>query len=156
MLPPYAYQEARVTAAEHAQVEVLHVARPPPSAENGGGAFGACRVDGRVARVFRGRLRLGEAVSFDVLCSTPGARSPVGGTIWTHMDALEGARVLEGFFNHDGSRLEVARDQIYIVPAVRAAPYCAPPGGECVISALRPAPPANPFATLWEKLFPSR
>lgn len=153
MLPPYAYEEARVTAAEHAQVEVLQVARPAPDAGNDGGAFGACRVDGRVARVFRGRLRVGEAVSFDIFCSTPGAHIPVGGTIWTHMDALEGARVLEGFFNRAGARLEVARDQIYIVPAVRAAPYCAPPGGECVIPVPRPAAPSNPFAAFWKRLF---
>lgn len=156
MLPPYVYEQARVNAAEHAQVEVLHVGRPAANGENDGGAFGACRVDGRVARVFRGRLRVGEAVTFDVFCSTPGARLPVGGTIWTHLDALDGARVLEGFFNRAGPGLEVARDQIYIVPAVRAAPYCGPPSGECVIPAPRPAPPSNPLAAFWEKLFAGR
>jgi hypothetical protein len=149
LLPPHAYEQARVNATDHVQVEVLHVEHPVPDAENGGGAFGACRVDGRVARVFRGRLRPGEAVSFDVSCSTPGARIPVGGTIWTHMDALDGARVLEGFFNRAGARIEVARDQIYIVPAVRAAPYCAPPGGEFVIPAPRSL---NSLAALWETL----
>ncbi|MBT9447600.1 MAG: hypothetical protein IV086_18035 [Hyphomonadaceae bacterium] len=156
MLPPHAYEQARVNATEHAQVEVLHVARPAPDVDNDGGAFGACRVDARVVRVFRGRLRVGEAVSFEVSCSTPDARLPVGGTIWTRVDALDGARVLEGFFNRADAWLEVARDQIYIVPRVRAAPYCGPPTGECAIPAPRPTPPSNPLAALWNRLFESR
>lgn len=157
MLPPYVYEQARVNATEHVQVDVLGVARPAPTADNGAGAFGKCRVDARVARVFRGRLKVGDAVVFDVSCMTPRAEIPVGGTIWTDMETLGRARVLEGFFNRDGARLDVARDQIYIVPATRPTPYCAPPTFDCVLPV--PAPPvpaqaANPLVAWWQSLFP--
>ncbi|MDZ4777893.1 MAG: hypothetical protein SGJ23_14030 [Alphaproteobacteria bacterium] len=154
MLPPYVYEEARMTATEHVQVEVVRVGRPAATEHNPHGDHGLCRVDGRVAQVFRGRLRVGEQVVFEVSCATRDARVPVGGTLWTDMHALTGARVLEGFFNREGGRLAVARDQIEIVPMVRALPYCGPPKGECVIPAQ--AKPANPLVAWWESLFPKR
>lgn len=159
MLPPYVYEEARMTATDHIQVEVLQVARPAASQYAPRGDHGACRVDGRVAQVFRGRLRVGEQVVFTISCATREARVPVGGTLWTDMDALTGARVLEGFFNRADGGLVVARDQIHIVPAIRATPYCGPPKGECVIpptTKIADKPAANPLLAWWDSLFAKR
>jgi len=156
MLPPYVYEEARMSATEHIQVEVLQVARPAVSPYSPNGDHGQCRVDGRVAQVFRGRLRVGDTVVFEVSCATRDARIPAGGTIWTDMDALMRARVLEGFFNREGGRLAVARDQISIVPSVRAVAYCGPPSGACVVpTPPKPANP-NPLVAWWESIFAKR
>lgn len=156
MLPPYVYEEARATATEHIQVEVVRVGRPAVTEYSPRGDHGRCRVDGRVAQVFRGRLHVGEQVVFEVSCATRDAEIPVGGTIWTDLNALAGARVLEGFFNREGGSLAVARDQIEIVPMVRAAPYCGAPSGECVVPASPKPVNANPLAAWWNSLFPQR
>lgn len=156
MLPPYVYEEARANASEHVQVEVVRIGLPQPSEYYPRGEAGQCRVDGRVAQVFRGRLRVGEQVVFEVWCATADARLPAGGTIWTDMQGLRSARVLEGFFNREGGALTVARDQIQIVPAVRATPYCGPPKGECVVPAVPRPVNANPLLAWWDSLFAKR
>lgn len=156
MLPPYVYEEARATASDHIQVEVVRVGAPAATEYNPRGDHGSCRVDGRVAQVFRGRLTVGAQVVFEVSCATADARVPVGGTIWQDLQALQSARVLEGLFNREGGALVVARDQINIVPAVRARPYCGPPKGECVIPPAPKQANANPLLAWWDSLFAKR
>lgn len=152
MLPPHVYEEARLTATEHVQVEVVGVGKPAATADSPPGDHGLCRVHGRVAQVFRGRLRVGERVTFDVSCATRGSRVPMGGTLWTDMHALSEAHVVEGFFNREGERLVVAGDQIEIVPMVRRVPYCGAKG-VWFIPAL---PSVSLLAAWWNRLIHHR
>lgn len=154
-LPPYVFEEARANAAEHVQLEVVRIGQV--SAQGGGrrGVQGVCPVEGRVARVFRGRLKVGDTVTLSVSCASRDAEIPAGGTLWTDLDQLKSARAMEAFLDRAGVGYEVVRDQIYIVPALRSTPYCSVQGG-CSIPEPVAAKPANPVLAWWESLFPKR
>jgi hypothetical protein len=154
-LPPYVFEEARATAAAHVQLEVVRVG--PVRRHDGGarGIQGVCPVEGRVARVFRGRLKVGDVVSLGVSCATRDADIPAGGTIWTDLDTLQSARALEAYLAPAAGGYEVVRDQIYVVPALRGAPYCTVRDG-CVIATPPTPTPANPLAAWWRGLFAPR
>jgi hypothetical protein len=154
-LPPYVFEEARAQAAEHVQLEVLRIGQVDARGSGGRGVQGVCPVEGRVARVFRGRLRIGDVVTLGVACASRDAELPVGGTQWTDFAALRAARALEAYLAPAGVGYEVVRDQIYIVPALRSAPYCTVREG-CVIPVPAPPKPANPLIAWWESLFPKR
>lgn len=151
-LPPYVFEEARAQAAEHVQVSVTTVGAVRPEGGGTRGVAGQCAIGGVVAQSFKGRLRIGEPVSFDVACASRDADIPAGGTVWTDLDALRAARTVEVYLNRSGHALTIARDQIYIVPALRRTPYCTVEG--CTLPE-PPAPaPVNPFVAFFARLFP--
>lgn len=154
-LPPYVFEQARAQAAEHVQINVTQVGAVRPLGGSTRGIAGQCPVSGIVVQSFRGRLRIGETVSFEVACASRDADLPVGGTVWTDLDALRAARVVEAYFNRVNGAVEVARDQVYIVPAARRTPWCTVEG--CTIPPPpAPPPPPNPLAAFWARLFPAR
>lgn len=154
-LPPYVFEQARANAAEHVQIEVVRVGQVRLWGEAGHGVQGVCPVEGRVARVFRGRLKVGETVTVDVSCAARDAEIPAGGTVWTDLERLQAARAMEAFLDHAGAGYEVVRDQIYIVPALRSTPYCTVRDG-CTIPEPARVKPANPLAAWWDSLVPKR
>lgn len=154
-LPPYVFEEARANAAEHVQLEVIRIGQVRSRGEGHRGVQGECPVEGRVARVFRGRLKVGDTVTLAVACASRDADIPAGGTIWTDLDRLRTARAMEAFLDRAGDGYEVVRDQIYVVPALRAAPYCTVQGG-CTIPEPVAPKSTHPVLAWWQGLFPKR
>ena len=115
VMPPEVYEEGRKTASNHVQIGVDSVV--PPNAGRGD-----CAVFGRVLKVFRGDLRAGEAITFNVSCYLRGG-VPAGGTLWTDYDALKRAKFLEAFMTK-GPQPQIVLDQVEIVLAPRDEPYC--------------------------------
>lgn len=115
VLAPEYYEEARRSAPNHVQIEIDDVASPS-------GGMGACSVEGRIVRVFKGDLAPGAELHFDVSCYDYGT-IPSGPTLWTDYDALNDAKYLEAFMSGDVSP-RIALDQVEIVLAPRDTPYC--------------------------------
>ncbi len=115
VLAPEYYEQARRSAANHVQIDIEDVDEP-------GGGMGDCVVTGKVAKVFRGDLMPGAEIAFSVACYDYGDM-PVGGTLWTDMDALSDAKVLEAFMTA-GPKPRILLDQVEIVPEARDRPYC--------------------------------
>ena len=115
-LPPQAYLEARREAALHLQVKVQKV-RLRPSA-------GACLIEGRVLRAFRGDARPGARIVFDAPCRFPGAVPMPGPVLWFQPDDLQKGQVLEGFFNGTPTTPAIARSQLFVVASETDAPRC--------------------------------
>lgn len=115
VLAPEFYEEARRSADHHVQIALTDVDTP-------GGGFGLCRVEGTVVQVFRGTLKPGETLTFDVACYRYG-HIPDGPTLWTSYDALADAAYLEAFMA-GGNRPRIALDQVAIIPAQRDRAYC--------------------------------
>lgn len=115
VMPPEVYEEGRRTAPNHVQIGVDSVV--PPNTGRGD-----CAVFGRILKVFRGDLRPGEAITFNVSCYLHGG-VPAGGTLWTDYDALKRAKYLEAFMTK-GPQPQIVLDQVEIVIAPRDEPYC--------------------------------
>ena len=115
VLAPEYYEEARRSAPNHVQIEIEDVDSPS-------GGMGACSVEGKVVKVFRGDLAPGAELTFDVACYDYGA-IPSGPTLWTDYDALSEAKYLEAFMSAD-PQPRIALDQVEIVIAPRDTPYC--------------------------------
>ncbi len=116
-LPAHEYARAAVDAELHVQVEVERVELPP-------GTSGEAVVVGRVARVFRGASALlSSRISFEVSCCREGDDSPPSGTLWTPMEQLERARVIETYLNRAGQDgFHVPMWQSFIIDAVTDTP----------------------------------
>jgi hypothetical protein len=107
MAPQY-YEQARQTAPEVIVIDVSRVA--PPA----GKAYGDCFVEGRVAKVERGRrYRAGQSVSIAVSCALPNADFPDGGTLWKDMAGLRRAARGRAFLGGDG---RIVMSQYDILP----------------------------------------
>lgn len=115
VMAPEVYEEGRRSAANHLQIGVDSVV--PPS-----GGRGDCVVSGRVLTVFRGDMKPGEAINFNVSCYLRGG-VPAGGTLWTDYDALKRAKYLEAFMTK-GPQPQIVLDQVEIILAPRATAYC--------------------------------
>jgi hypothetical protein len=115
VLAPDYYEEARRSAANHVQIAVDSVEAPS-------GGMGACPVEGRIVRVFRGVLPPGQRIAFTVSCYDYGSL-PDGATLWTDYDALNQAKFLEAFMSAD-TPPRVVLDQVEIILAPRDRPYC--------------------------------
>ena len=108
ILPPSAYQEARVTALYHLQLQIVDVTAPAKGP-------GVCQVRGTLVRIFRDRkkaLKLKQALTLPVDCRRPGDEIPDGPVIWKTVAELQKGKVLEAFVNPDGKRgVTIARWQ---------------------------------------------
>lgn len=115
VLAPEYYEEARRSAPNHVQIEILDVASPS-------GGMGLCSVEGKIARAFKGDLAPGAELRFDVSCYDYG-NIPSGPTLWTDYDALSEAKYLEAFMSADAEP-KIALDQVEIILKPRDTPYC--------------------------------
>lgn len=115
VLAPEYYEEARRSAASHVQIAVDGVEAPADG-------MGACPVEGKIVRVFRGSMHVGDRIAFTVSCYDYGS-IPDGATLWTDYDALNQAKYLEAFLSAD-TPPRVALDQVEIILAPRDRPYC--------------------------------
>jgi len=152
---PQAYIEARQSAAHHVQIVVIGVERPD-------GGMGECSVTGTVVRVFKGPLNRGDAVRFAVACHDWGQAWP-SERLWTDTAALAGAGHVEAFLNGPAPAetaalrpradapvvLDVALDQVAIVPEARERPYCLDDVVTCEIEA---AEGPGLFTRLWSTI----
>jgi hypothetical protein len=115
VLAPEYYEEARRSAPNHLQIEITDVSSPS-------GGMGACQVEGKIVRVFKGDLAPGAKLKFDVSCYDYGT-IPSGPTLWTDYDALVDAKFLEAFMSGDASP-KIALDQVEIILEPRDEPFC--------------------------------
>jgi len=112
MAPEY-YRQARAEAPYHVQVAIDKVTLPDSE-------IGSCLVAGKVVETFKdegGRLAPGAPVSFGVACYRANAEVPVGGVIWTGIEALEKARFIEVYLVEDGQGFDLALWNSRIVEA---------------------------------------
>ncbi|HET6322403.1 MAG TPA: hypothetical protein VFF87_10170 [Hyphomicrobium sp.] len=112
MAPEY-YRQARAEAPYHVQVAIKKLTLPDSE-------IGSCLVAGTVVETFKdegGRLPVGTPVSFGVACYRANAEVPVGGVIWTRLEALEAARFIEVYLVEDGTGFDVALWNSRIVQA---------------------------------------
>lgn len=116
VLPPQAYLDARGEAALHLQLKVRKVT-PRPAEE-------ACRVEGKVLKVFRGEARAGGRIVLDAPCRFPGAAPMPGPVLWFQPGDIRKGQVLEGFFNGPAEAPVIARSQLFVVSGESAEPHC--------------------------------
>lgn len=116
VLPPYVYLEARASADVHLQVQVSRVHKV--TREN------VCRVEGRALAVWRGSVKTGDKVSFNLPCRFASTPVMPGPTLWFDPSRLKSGLVLEGFFELAEGRLRPARDQVFGVSAATSQPLC--------------------------------
>jgi len=103
MAPEY-YRQARAEAPYHVQVAIDKVTLPDSE-------IGSCLVAGRVVEAFKddgGRLAVDTPVSFGVACYRDNAEMPIGGVLWTRLEALKSARFIEVYLVEDGQGFDVA------------------------------------------------
>jgi hypothetical protein len=116
VMPKPAYDEARLRARYHVQVELgqAGVGKTPAHVP----------IVGRVARVFRGDglLRPGEEVHFSVAVCRPGDSLCPGGDLWMHLQDFETARYMEVFLDGTPPACKVARSQCFAIPAPSDTP----------------------------------
>jgi hypothetical protein len=113
-LPPEAQLRARAEARHHLLLRVDDVRVRP----------GACRVSGAVEQVFRGGLKRGTPVTFDLACLTPGFRPPAGPSSWWSPKDVERARFVEGFFNGAPPALSPTHGQVLLAREAAGGPRC--------------------------------
>jgi hypothetical protein len=115
-LPDPAYDEARLRARYHVQVEVAHatIAQTPARVP----------VTGRVRRIFRtdGRLGLGDEVHFSVAVCRPGDCIAPGGDRWMYLWLFERTTYVEAFLDGTPPECQVARSQCFPIPALSDTP----------------------------------
>ena len=116
VLPPYVYLDARASADVHLQVQVSRVHKV--TREN------VCRVEGRALAVWRGSVKTGDKVSFNLPCRFASTPVMPGPTLWFDPSRLKSGLVLEGFFELAEGRLRPARDQVFGVSAATSQPLC--------------------------------
>ncbi|MFG1479850.1 hypothetical protein V5F53_14510 [Xanthobacter sp. V4C-4] len=110
LMPPYVYENARRDAASVIVIEVRTVM--PPSTP-----FGACRVEGRVAKVERGAaFKPGGAVALAVPCVQPGAQPPLGGTIYQPVPSLSASRYGRAWLDAAGQIVQSQYQQLERLP----------------------------------------
>lgn len=110
LMPPYVYEEARRDAASVIVIEV-HGVKPPQE------SFGACTVAGTVTRVERGTTyNKGQSVTIAVPCARPGARPPIGGTIWQPVESLEKSRFGRAYLDAAGQVVLSQYEQLATAP----------------------------------------
>lgn len=105
-LPSVLYEEARLRARYHLQVEVgrLSVAKTPAEIS----------VQSEVRRIFRGDedLLCGDEVHFTVWVFSEGDELPCGGVLWMRREEVEAAKFFEVFLDGNPPDCTVARCQI--------------------------------------------
>jgi len=116
VLPPYVYLEARASADVHLQVQVSRVHKV--TREN------VCRVEGKALAVWRGSVKTGDKVNFDLPCRFASTPVMPGPTLWFDPAGLKPGLVLEGFFDSSEGSLRPARDQVFGVSAATSQPLC--------------------------------
>ncbi|MBU8897777.1 hypothetical protein KRR26_19355 [Corallococcus sp. M34] len=115
-LPPHDYARAALDAELHVQVTVERVELPPTTP-------GDAVVTGRIARVFRGSPALcSTPVSFTVPVCREADDCPLDGTIWTLIEMLETARVMEVFLDAHGEGFRNASYDNHVLPAPTDTP----------------------------------
>jgi hypothetical protein len=117
VMPPAAYDQARLEARYHVQVEL---AATPPVEKTPAHV----PVVGRVRRIFRGddALRLADEVRFAVAVCRPGDLIPCGGDFWMYLPQFEGASLMEVFLNGTPPECRVASSQISVIEALTDTP----------------------------------
>lgn len=110
-LPPQVYQKARAEAPYHVQVaiEKMTPAEHTP---------GNCGITGKIVRIFRdteNKLKVGDPIGFAVSCLRTGDRPPIGGTLYTNVDALQGAKFIEAYLVGQGGGFSVVLSQTRII-----------------------------------------
>jgi hypothetical protein len=123
IMPPDVYRNSRINADHHVQITVTQVT-PPLNTDQG-----KCTVQGEVARVFKGNLKIGASVNLTLSCeeaalgraAIPTPRM-VGGALYTPTSTVQRARFLEAFIT--GSPPDIVNDQAVILPALTAQPRC--------------------------------
>ncbi len=98
----------------HVQVEILERSLGEP------GEF--ARVDGQVARVFRGHLRVGERVRFEIAVYRRPDEITPGGWSWIDVATFEAARFVEAFLEGEPPDLNVANFRVRILSELGDAP----------------------------------
>ena len=116
VLPPQAYLDARREAPLHLQMSVQKV-KLRPSAQ-------ACRVEGRVLRVFRGDARPGGRITVDAPCRFPDAAPMPGPVLWFQPGDIRKGQVLEGYFDGPAGSPAIARSQLFVVSGESTEPHC--------------------------------
>ena len=116
VLPPQAYLDARRGAALHLQLKVQRVTLRP--------ADEACRVEGRIVKVFRGDAHSGTRIAIDAPCRFPGVAPMPGPVLWFQPGDLRKGQVLEGFLNGSADRPSIARSQLFVVSGESSGPRC--------------------------------
>jgi hypothetical protein len=116
-MPRPAYDEARLRARYHVQIELAHATVGETPAH--------VPVIGRVRRIFRGDdcLRLGDEVHFSVAVCRPGDDLAPGGHQWMYVRHLERATYMEAFLDGTPPECQVARSQCFVIPALSNAPW---------------------------------
>jgi hypothetical protein len=117
MMAPEYYRKAREEAPYHVQVAISRVT-PPPSGP------GTCMVEGKIVEVFKdtsAKLTVGTPIRFPIACYRSGDvdRVPIGGTIWTDLEALTRARYVEVYLVDAGDGFDTALWQSQIIDAPR-------------------------------------
>lgn len=115
-LPPEVYLEARRQAGLHVQVQVRKIRLRPAEA--------ACRIEGRVLRVFRGPARPGQRMILDAPCRFPGDVPMPGPVLWFQPGDLKTGQTLEGFFDGHPGHPSIARSQLFVVSGEGPDPRC--------------------------------
>ena len=110
-MPGPAYDEARLRARYHVQVELAHAAVATTPAH--------VPVTGRVRRIFRrdDSLRLGDEVHFSVAVCRPGDRLAPGGDRWMDLWLFERATYMEAYLT--GRAVLVPEGMAFLRPATQ-------------------------------------
>jgi hypothetical protein len=118
MMAPEYYRKSRQDAPYHVQVAVSRVVAPSSRP-------GSCTVDGKVVEIFKdtsGKLAAGTPIRFPIACDSPGDRVPMGGTIWTNLEALMRARYIEVYLVDADDGFDTASWQSKIIGAPSSTP----------------------------------
>jgi len=115
--PCHYYRDARLKAAAHLQLKLIHVKESPRS----------CPVRGEIVRIFRDvgkRYKRGDVIEVEITCANPGdGIAGHSGDYYTLIPELERAHWLEVFLTKDG---RIPMDQVGIIEAPTPQPVCSP------------------------------
>lgn len=99
------------SAPFHVQVEILDRRLGEPGE--------LARIDGQIARVFRGHLRVGERVRFEIAVYRQPDEITAGGWSWIDVETFEAARFVEVFLEGEPPDLNVANFCVQILSELR-------------------------------------